>query len=80
MATASMKSIAGYRGGGGGVNIYRLGANDQWSKFVVAAPSRRAWRRRGCAVAHFNNDKRIDLACIGTSTANLKWYENQPAK
>ena len=34
----------------------------------------------GCALAHLNDDKRLDLACIGTSTANLKWYENQPAK
>ena len=37
--------VAGYRGGGGGVNIYRLGANDQWSKFTVALRIRRAWRQ-----------------------------------
>ncbi len=72
--------VAGYRGGGGGVNIYRLGANDQWSKFVVATPEQKSMAAAGCAVAHLNNDKRLDLACIGTSTANLKWYENQPAK
>jgi hypothetical protein len=72
--------IAGYRGGGGGVNIYRLGANDQWSKFVIAAPTEKSMAAAGCAVAHLNDDKRLDIACIGTSTANLKWYENQPAK
>ena len=72
--------IAGYRGGGGGVNIYRLGANDQWSKFVIAAPAEKSMAAAGCAVAHLNDDKRLDLACIGTSTANLKWYENQPAR
>jgi hypothetical protein len=72
--------IAGYRGGGGGVNIYRLGANDQWAKFVVAAPAEKSMAAAGCAVAHLNGDKRIDFACIGTSTANLKWYENLPAK
>jgi hypothetical protein len=32
----------------------------------------------GCARALA--DKRLDLACIGTATANLKWYENLPAK
>ena len=72
--------IAGYRGGGGGVNIYRLGLKDQWTKFVVAAPTEKSLAAAGCAVAHLNDDKRLDFACIGTSTANLKWYENQPAK
>jgi len=23
-----------------------------------------------------NADKRMDIVCIGTATANLKWYEN----
>jgi hypothetical protein len=32
----------------------------------------------GCAVADFNNDKRMDLACTGGTS--LKWYENRPAK
>ncbi len=72
--------IVGYRGGGGGVNIYRLGANNQWSKFVIAAPAEKSMAAAGCAVAHLNDDKRPDFACIGTSTANLKWYENQPPK
>ena len=30
----------------------------------------------GCAAADFNVDGRLDLACIGSGTANLKWYEN----
>jgi hypothetical protein len=72
--------VAGYRGGGGGVNIYRLGANDQWSKYTLATPDQKSMAAAGCALAHLNDDKRLDLACIGTSTANLKWYENQPAK
>jgi len=33
----------------------------------------------GCTAADFNGDGRIDLACIGTATANLKWYENLPS-
>jgi hypothetical protein len=69
--------IAGYRGGGGGVNIYRLVADNRWTRHVVAAPEQKSMAAAGCVLAHLNNDKRIDLACIGTSTANLKWYENQ---
>ncbi|HVO98884.1 MAG TPA: hypothetical protein VMT15_12490 [Bryobacteraceae bacterium] len=29
-----------------------------------------------CAAADLNGDGRIDLACIGSATTNLKWYEN----
>jgi hypothetical protein len=29
-----------------------------------------------CAIADLNGDGRPDIACIGSSTANLKWYEN----
>jgi hypothetical protein len=70
--------IAGYRGAGGGLNLYRLGANDQWTRHALAEPSQRSMAAAGCAVAHLNDDKRLDIACIGTSTANLKWYENRP--
>ena len=72
--------VAGYRGGGGGVNIYRLGSGNQWAKYAVATPDQKSMAAAGCALAHLNDDKRLDLACIGTSTANLKWYENQPAR
>ena len=69
--------VAGYRGGGGGVNIYRLGANSAWTRHALATPDQKSMAAAGCAVAHLNDDKRLDLACIGTSTANLKWYENK---
>jgi hypothetical protein len=72
--------VAGYRGSGGGVNIYRLGANNSWTRFAVATPDQKSMAAAGCALAHLNNDKRLDLACIGSSTANLKWYENRPAR
>jgi hypothetical protein len=72
--------VAGYRAGGGGVNIYKLGPNNAWTKFAVATPDQKSMAAAGCALAHLNGDKRLDLACIGSSTANLKWYENQPAK
>ena len=70
--------MAGYRGGGGGVNIYRLGTDNTWTKTVLEGQKTMA--AAGCVFAHLNADKRVDLACIGTATANLKWYENLPAK
>jgi hypothetical protein len=30
----------------------------------------------GVAVADFNGDRRMDIAAIGNSTGNIKWYEN----
>jgi hypothetical protein len=30
----------------------------------------------GCVAADLSGDRRIDIVCIGASTANLKWYEN----
>ncbi len=30
----------------------------------------------GCVTADMNGDKRPDIVCIGSSTANIKWYEN----
>jgi hypothetical protein len=72
--------VAGYRGGGGGVNIYKRGANGQWTKYAVATPDQKSMAAAGCTLAHLNDDQRLDLACIGTSTANLKWYENRPAR
>jgi hypothetical protein len=29
-----------------------------------------------CAVADLNGDGKPDIACIGSATHNLKWYEN----
>lgn len=68
--------LAGDRGkGGNAVYIYRAGdeAGAAWSRHPldvggVAAAS--------CAVVDLNGDGRPDIACIGSSTANLKIYEN----
>jgi hypothetical protein len=69
--------VAGFRGGGGGVNIYRMGAKDAWTRTEL---DHKGMAAAGCALAHLNDDTRLDLACIGTSTANLKWYENRSAR
>jgi len=29
-----------------------------------------------CVAADLNADGRLDVVCIGATTANLKWYEN----
>jgi hypothetical protein len=29
-----------------------------------------------CTAIDLNGDHKIDLACIGSATTNLKWYEN----
>lgn len=66
--------VAGYRGEGHAVYVYYAedASGTRWSRHLldggVAASS--------CAAADLNGDGRVDLACIGSSTANLKWYEN----
>ncbi len=68
--------IAGYRGKGQSVLIYY--ADDakgaRWSRQVLDDGGMAA---SACAVADLNGDGRPDIACIGSATANLKWYENQ---
>jgi len=35
----------------------------------------------GCVIADINGDGKPDFACTGTTTNNVKWYENvSPAK
>jgi hypothetical protein len=71
--------VAGYRGAGRSVNIYYANSSkgERWMKHPldnggIAASS--------CAVADLNADGRPDIACIGSATANLKWYENKGPK
>ena len=64
--------IAGYRGKG--VNVYYAQdpQGERWSKQVLDDTISAA----ACAIVDLNGDGRPDIACIGSSTANLKWYEN----
>jgi len=68
--------IAGFRGGKRSVFIYYFDG-DRWSKQVLDDGGMAA---AACAVADLNGDGRIDVACIGSATANLKWYENTGAR
>jgi len=67
--------IAGYRGQGRSVYIYTSEdpRGNRWSRHVLDDGGMAA---AGCAVADLNGDGRPDIACIGTATTNLKWYEN----
>ncbi|MGA2590325.1 MAG: VCBS repeat-containing protein [Bryobacteraceae bacterium] len=64
--------IAGYRGQG--VNVYYAqdSQGTEWSRQVLDRDIAAA----ACAIADLNADGRPDIACIGSATANLKWYEN----
>jgi hypothetical protein len=64
--------VAGFRGGERSVFIYYFDG-DRWTKQVLDDGGMAA---AACAVADLNGDGRIDVACIGSATANLKWYEN----
>jgi hypothetical protein len=64
--------IAGYRGTGRSVNLY-YADGPKWSKQVLDNGGIAA---AACAALDLNGDKRVDIACIGSATANLKWYEN----
>ena len=67
--------IAGFRGGKHGVYVYYADEahGERWSKSVLDVGGMGA---AACAPADLNGDGRIDVACIGAATANLKWYEN----
>lgn len=71
--------IAGYRGKGRSVYLYR--AKDkrgaEWEKTVLDDGGIAA---AACVAVDLNGDKRPDIACIGSATTNLKWYENQGAR
>jgi hypothetical protein len=61
--------VAGYRGGGHNLNLYGVdGAKQVIDQGGMGAAA--------CAIADLNADGRPDIACIGSATANLKWYEN----
>ena len=68
--------VVGERGGRRSVYLYRAatGQQDSWTRETIDDGHMAA---AGCAVADLNGDKRPDVVCIGTATANLTWYENR---
>ena len=67
--------VAGERGGKRSVYLYRL-TDTKANKWTKAVLDDGGMAGAGCAVADLNADKRPDIVCIGTATANMKWYEN----
>lgn len=67
--------IVGERGGKRSVYIYRaaLPRGDTWTREVLDDGGMAG---AGCASADLDGDRRPDIVCIGTATANLKWYRN----
>jgi hypothetical protein len=68
--------VAGFRGKGRSVYIYYPvdAKGTRWSKHILDDGGIGA---AACAIADLNGDGRPDIACIGSATTNLKWYENK---
>jgi hypothetical protein len=69
--------VAGMRGKPYQVLIYSRSDNEsrRWTRRVLDTGTMAA---AACTAVDLNADHRIDLACIGSATTNLKWYENVP--
>jgi FG-GAP-like repeat len=67
--------VTGDRGKGKSVHIfYAQDVNgENWEHHVIDDG---AMAGSGCVKADINGDGRLDVVCIGSSTGNLKWYEN----
>jgi hypothetical protein len=66
--------IVGQRGGTKSVWLYS--ANPDGTRWTRTTLDEGGMAAAGCAAVDLNADGRVDIACIGTATANLKWYEN----
>ncbi len=67
--------VAGFRGKGRSVYMYSAdtASGDHWTRTTLDDGGMAA---AACTAADLNQDGRLDIVCIGTATANLKWYEN----
>jgi hypothetical protein len=65
--------LVGFRGQPYGVYLYRWTLNG-WRRDIL---DRGAVAAAGCTVADLDGDSRIDIACIGSATQNLKVYLNR---
>ena len=70
--------VVGQRGGARSLIMYTASADGAtWTRRVL---DEGGMAGAGCAASDLNGDKRVDIVCIGTATANVKWYENVGAK
>ncbi len=67
--------VAGYRGKGRSVYLYSAATpgGEHWTRATLDDGGMAA---AACAAPDLNRDGRPDIVCIGSATANLKWYEN----
>jgi hypothetical protein len=66
--------ILGQRGGTRSAWIYTASSSGTWTRTTLDDGGMAA---AGCIAVDLNGDGHVDVACIGTATANLKWYENK---
>jgi hypothetical protein len=64
--------VAGMRGKPYQVLIY-TNVKGHWTRKILDTGTMAA---AACTAIDLNGDHRLDLACIGSATTNLKWYEN----
>lgn len=67
--------VAGFRGMGRSVYIYQT-VDRKYKRWYRTPLDQGGIAAAACAPADLNGDGRIDVACIGSATTNLKWYEN----
>jgi hypothetical protein len=71
--------VAGYRGMGRSVHIYQT-LDKKRQRWFRTPLDQGGMAAAACATADLNADGRPDVACIGSATTNLKWYENLGAQ
>jgi hypothetical protein len=67
--------IAGMRGNGHKVYVYRSDdrQDQNWKRIALDDGDMAA---ASCVASDLNGDGKVDIACIGSATHNLKWYQN----
>jgi hypothetical protein len=67
--------VAGMRGGGHKVYIYRSTDREgqTWERNELDSGDMAA---ASCVALDLSGNGRVDIACVGSATHNLKWYEN----
>jgi DNA-binding beta-propeller fold protein YncE len=68
--------VAAVRGRERRVVLYLAGSDNSWTRQILDDGGIAA---ADCAVADLNGDRLSDIACIGSTTANVKWFENMGA-